>query len=38
MLARDGRWVSFRDRGAVVVEGDGRKFQHGFMRDITERK
>jgi len=38
MLARDGRVVWFRDRAIVSRTNDGRKIQHGFMLDITERK
>ncbi|MHB8526218.1 MAG: PAS domain S-box protein [Candidatus Acidiferrales bacterium] len=38
MLARDGRVVWFRDRAIVGRTNDGRKMQHGFMLDITERK
>lgn len=38
MLARDGRVVWFRDRAIVSRAADGRKLQHGFMLDITERK
>ncbi|MHB8412953.1 MAG: PAS domain S-box protein [Candidatus Acidiferrales bacterium] len=38
MLARDGRVVWFRDRAIVSRSNDGRKLQHGFMLDITERK
>ncbi len=35
---RDGRWMWWRDRAAMIEEAQGKRYADGLLSDITERK
>ena len=37
-LRKDGRWIWIQSRCVKIEERGGRRFQHGLLSDVTERK